>query len=144
MMLARGYEGLGHPERNASILDLERWRGVTYDRSMKVTRLIVDLDPDEHGRLYAESRRRRVAPADIVLDLVRALPDPDSRTRSLGALARLRQSRAEQPPVSEEAIERTLAEGPAELERQTFAGSEPAAIPVTRETLSDLLHSHSS
>lgn len=110
---------------------------------MEITRLIVDLAPDEHARLAAESRRGGVEPADVVLDLVRGLPDPDPRERSLEALARLRQSRAEQPSISEEAIEGALAESRAELERRAFAAWEPAALPATRETPPGLLHSDS-
>lgn len=108
---------------------------------MGITRLIVDLPPDEHARLAAESRRRGVEPADVVLDLVRGLPDPDPRERTLEALARLRRSRAEQPPISEEAIDEALAASRADLESRAFAGWEPTALPAAPESPTDLLHS---
>lgn len=105
---------------------------------MGITRLTVDLDSAAHARLSAESRRRGVEPAEVILDLVRGLPDPDPRERSLEALARLRQSRAEQPPISEEEIGEALAASRAELESRVFAGRAPGPAIAPRERSSDL------
>lgn len=114
---------------------------MTYDPAMWTKRLYVDLRPDEHARLSAESRRRGVGPAEVVLDFVRGLPDPENRRRTLEVLAALRESRAQLPLISEEAINDALAESRAELEHRAFAGWEPAPLPATRETPSDRLHS---
>lgn len=110
---------------------------MTYDQAMGIKRLMVDLDPDEYARLSAESRRRGTEPGEVVRDLVHGLPDPDRRERALEALARLRRSRAEQPPISEESIDEALAASRADLESRAFAGWDPAPFPPTGETSSD-------
>lgn len=85
---------------------------------MATNRIVVDLGPDEQARLSAESLRRGMGPDAVIVDLVRALPQPDATQRSLEALARLRASRAEAPAISEADIEAALAASRAELEQR--------------------------
>jgi hypothetical protein len=105
---------------------------------MGTIRLILDLDSDERARLSAEIRRRGVEPADVVLELVRGLPDPYPRERTLEALARLRQSREEQPPIREEAIDEALAASRADLESRACAGWDPEPVTAPGELPSGL------
>ena len=56
---------------------------------MATNRIVIDLGPDEQARLSAESRRRGVDADAVIVNLVRALPEPDAaqRTRGVGPAA---------------------------------------------------------
>lgn len=85
---------------------------------MATNRIVVDLGPDERARLDAEGRRRGLDADAVLVELVRSLPEPDSRTRMREALEGLRELRQRMPEISQADIEAALAASRGELERR--------------------------
>jgi hypothetical protein len=83
---------------------------------MTTNRVVVDLGPDEHARLDAEGRRRGLNADAVLVELVRALPEPDTDNRMSQALQGLRELRERMPEISQSEMEAALTSSRTDLE----------------------------
>jgi hypothetical protein len=90
---------------------------------VSTNRITIDLGPDEQSRLEAESRRRGVPMIEVIVDLVRALPGPDTATQMQKALSGLEELWQRIPEISRGDTKAALRMSREELESRTDPGA---------------------